>query len=75
MLIVWNGGNMRYFIDPPTGWAYGFPKEIDIKETRDEAWWLSNGYPQHLIDAGMLEYVRIISIPKDSEEINQLERF
>lgn len=66
---------MRYFIDPPNGWMYGFPKEIDIKEIRDDSWWVDNGYPQKLIDEGMLKHVRIISTPNGSEEINQLESF
>lgn len=64
---------MKYYIDPPEGWMYGFPKEIDIKAKRDDKWWVENGYPQRLIDQGMLEYCRIISVPASPEEKSELE--
>lgn len=64
---------MIYYIDPPKGWRYGFPKLININEERDNQWWLDNGYPQHLIDQGMLEHVRIISYPDSAEEKSELE--
>jgi hypothetical protein len=37
-------------IDPPSGWKYGFPKEVPegIKDTRK--WLVENGYPQKEID-------------------------
>jgi hypothetical protein len=40
----------RKMIDPPSGWKYGFPKEIpeDVENTRD--WLIQNGYPQAEID-------------------------
>ena len=47
-------------VDPPEGWMYGFPKINDWKseeETREE-WFLRNGYPQRLINQGMLKYCR-----------------
>jgi protein-disulfide isomerase-like protein with CxxC motif len=47
-------------VDPPSGWCYGFPRVFDIdreKETIEE-WFLSKGYPQSLIDQGMLKYCR-----------------
>lgn len=66
---------MKYLIDPPEGWRYGFPREIDITEKRNNQWWLDNGYPQSLIDKGMLEWVRIISMPEDETEKNKLESF
>ena len=36
-------------IDPPSGWLYGFPKEIPehIDDTR--AWLIENGYPEEEI--------------------------
>jgi hypothetical protein len=41
-------------IDPPSGWEFGFPKEIpdDIHEngTDIKAWLIKNGYPQEKID-------------------------
>lgn len=46
--------------DPPEGWKYGFPKEmpIDLKGLTIEQWYRAQGYPQKLIDQGMLKYVR-----------------
>ena len=49
-------------VDPPEGWLHGFPKPFPggVKMTPNERvrWFLSNGYPQELIDQGMLRYVR-----------------
>lgn len=41
----------RKMIDPPSGWKYGFPKEIpvDVKDTRK--WLIENGYPESEIEA------------------------
>lgn len=34
-----------FWVDPPMGWAYGFPKEIDLsKETLTEEWLVEKGY-------------------------------
>lgn len=43
---------MKLWIDPPSGWQYGFPKIWDSeKDSRDSLVWLvDNGYPQELID-------------------------
>ena len=55
----------RTIVDPPSGWQFGFPQVFDFqatsKETHDEelhAWFVSKGYPQALIDQGMLKYCR-----------------
>jgi hypothetical protein len=38
-------------IDPPSGWKYGFPKELTVDGTQTVTEWLvDNGYPQALID-------------------------
>jgi hypothetical protein len=41
---------MKQWIDPPSGWRYGFPKiwsgEGDVME-----WLISQGYPQREIDS------------------------
>ena len=53
-------------VDPPEGWKYGFPKEapnrdsLIISGVTMEEWFLANGYPQELIDKGMLQYCRYI---------------
>ena len=38
-------------IDPPSGWLYGFPKEIpeDIKDVK--GWLIKNGYPIEEIES------------------------
>ena len=40
----------KHMIDPPSGWLYGFPKELPegVKDTL--AWLVENGYPQKEID-------------------------
>jgi hypothetical protein len=48
-------------VDPPSGWRYGFPKPMpeDLNSEQERVqWFLDNGYPQSLIDDGMLKYVR-----------------
>ena len=37
-------------IDPPSGWRYGFPKEIPEVVTDVNAWLIENGYPKKVID-------------------------
>jgi len=46
-------------IDPPSGWKYGFPKEIPegIEGQDLEQWLLDNGYPHDMIELGV-EYYR-----------------
>ena len=49
------------WIDPPSGWKYGFPKEIPLEtkiegEDAVKAWLLANGYPQYEIDNGGMRY-------------------
>ena len=38
-------------IDPPSGWKYGFPKQIPDDRINDQLVWLvEEGYPQKEID-------------------------
>jgi hypothetical protein len=37
-------------IDPPTGWKYGFPKELPAMVHDIDGWLVANGYPQSIID-------------------------
>lgn len=50
------------YIDPPSGWKYGFPKVLPddfIGETYSE-WLVENGYPQYEIDSyGKNFFVRL----------------
>lgn len=46
-------------IDPPSGWMYGFPKEIPEDVDNTTKWLVDNGYPEKLIkDLGNNFYVR-----------------
>ena len=56
----------KLWIDPPSGWRYGFPKTWD--QTGDmQEWLLSEGYPQQEIDAcGKSFYVRQWSDEEDT---------
>lgn len=46
-------------IDPPSGWMYGYPAVYNkSKDETIEEWALRKGYPQKLIDQGMLKYCR-----------------
>jgi len=43
------------YIDPPSGWMYGFPKEApaNLREMNDDQlneWLVSNGYPQEEVE-------------------------
>jgi len=42
----------RTMIDPPSGWRFGFPKEIPKKVLEEDVlnWLVDNGYPQSEID-------------------------
>ena len=49
----------RFIIDPPSGWKYGFPREIPESElNRINEWLVENHYPQREIDVfgGKLPY-------------------
>ncbi len=44
-------------VDPPTGWLYGFPKELPEGVTDIRQWLIDNGYPEHEADLGV-KYLR-----------------
>ena len=48
-------------VDPPSGWMYGFPKAVtnpEVYKADPIKWFVNNGYPQRLINEGMLKWVR-----------------
>jgi hypothetical protein len=49
---------IKTMIDPPSGWKYGFPKELpdDIKDFKQ--WLIDNGYPESEVDFAM-KYCRM----------------
>ncbi len=43
-----------YWVDPPSGWRYGFPRLYDpSKDGPMWAWMIAHGYPKALADKGM----------------------
>jgi hypothetical protein len=43
-----------YWVDPPSGWRYGFPKLYDPAKDGDMvAWMIANGYPTRLARQGL----------------------
>ena len=41
----------KIWVDPPSGWKYGFPKLWDTEKDKDSLKWLmANGYPEHEIE-------------------------
>lgn len=62
----------RLMCDPPSGWRYGFPKEIPYEISEDgktKDWLLENGYPQKEVDAcGDYFFVRFWE-----EDINKID--
>lgn len=45
-------------VDPPSGWKYGFPRDIDLKtyQSKDSSlrkWLVSNGYPKEEVEFAM----------------------
>lgn len=43
---------MKYYVDPPSGWKYGFPKVFDTEvDGVMREWLIEQGYPPFEIDA------------------------
>jgi hypothetical protein len=61
---------MKKWIDPPSGWKYGFPRVFDTeKDGGMHEWLVANGYPREEIeDLGKHFYVR--QWLTDEEELN-----
>lgn len=58
---------MKTMIDPPSGWKYGFPKELpaEVKDVR--SWLIENGYPESQVDFAM-EHSRMWVSEETSDE-------
>lgn len=41
----------KLWVDPPSGWAYGFPKIWNTEEIPFIEWLVKEGYPKREIDA------------------------
>lgn len=43
-----------YWVDPPSGWKYGFPRLYDpAKDGQMRLWLVKNGYPKSLADKNL----------------------
>jgi hypothetical protein len=43
-----------YWVDPPSGWGYGFPRLYDPAKDGDMVeWMIRHGYPEHLARQGL----------------------
>jgi len=50
---------MKTYIDPPSGWKYGFPKVLPDPTPEDiRSWLIENGYPERDVDFA-LQYCRM----------------
>jgi hypothetical protein len=51
---------MKKWIDPPSGWKYGFPRVFDTEKDGDMYEWLTaNGYPEKVRESyGEHFYIR-----------------
>lgn len=57
----------KYLIDPPSGWRYGFPKELPENVTDLRQWLIDNGYPETQVDFGM-KYCRFIKADESEDK-------
>jgi hypothetical protein len=50
---------MKIWVDPPSGWRYGFPKVFDTKDGDMYEWLTANGYSKEVRESyGEHFYVR-----------------
>jgi len=60
----------KLWIDPPSGWRYGFPKIWDPNTEPDiKVWLIESGYPQSEVDFA-LQYYRqwLVDVPEGNPE-------
>lgn len=57
-------------IDPPEGRDYGFPKPCPSFKTKNDfrKWMVQSGYPQQLIDQGLLDYCKFFTVELPLDE-------
>ena len=64
------------WIDPPSGWRYGFPKLYDREKYPDSTQWLlDNGYPQGMIDKFPDGLICSFNIPSDEVVAEYTDKF
>lgn len=57
------------WIDPPSGWRYGFPKKIPLIQLKNATEWLiKNGYPSdEVIQYGDKFYYRLWEVTDEKQ--------
>ena len=71
-MILLEGGIMSNltWIDPPSGWKFGFPKLYDRDKYPDvNSWLVDNGYPQSMIDKFPNGLICGHNVPTDEEVV------
>lgn len=59
------------WIDPPSGWKYGFPKPIPENITNTIEWLVENGYPETEIEKlGEYFFCRYYYAPKTPDKLS-----
>lgn len=58
----------KMWIDPPSGWRYGFPKLYD-KRVPLQQWLIDNEYPEQDVDFAM-QYLRMWPETKDEHMVS-----
>jgi len=70
----------KLWIDPPSGWRYGFPKIWDPQQEPDiKVWLIESGYPESEVNAGLNYYRQWLvdapeiepDVPTIAEELDQ----
>lgn len=70
---MWEDWSMKkLYIDPPSGWKYGFPKIFDpATDGQFQEWLIKNGYPQKEIDScGDYFFVRQWEVEDEDSQQN-----
>ena len=65
---------MKKWIDPPSGWKYGFPRVFDTEKDGDMYEWLTaNGYPEKVRESyGEHFYIRQWLTDEEEEKCRML---
>jgi len=71
----------KLWIDPPSGWRYGFPKIWDPQQEPDlHVWLIESGYPADQVNAGLNYYRQWLvteedtaNYPEDDGELTQTQ--
>jgi hypothetical protein len=64
----------KLWIDPPSGWRYGFPKIWDPQQEPDlQVWLIQSGYPEHEVKFGLQYYRQWVADAVQPEPVDAAE--